>query len=201
MAETKGHIRVKPYLAAYVRWRENLAPQQPLIVPGCSPIAIALDLCLTNKTTYLAARPSSASAKQPEEKLPYLVTGSRSQNGFVFITEAMSARFNSFLHHSLHNDLADRIFRELGAGVEAESALRGRVKQTILRFMAEAGIDPLVDYDAIAKANYRLRTSRGFAHQRGRDWTYSPTAMRFIRPDREIGTLHIPEAYQLRLAL
>lgn len=190
---TTGSIKVRPYLAAYTRWRENLAPDQPLLVPGCSPIALALDLCLTNKTTYLASRAVGLPDEKYGARLRYTVAGSRDRDGFLFVTDAMALRFNSFLLHDLHNLLADRIFRAVADG--------GSEKLTLLGFMREVGIEELVEYDALKKANYRLRTHRGFSHGRGRNWTYSPTAMQFIHAQPAPKSLPVVPAQQLRLAL
>lgn len=191
---------VRPYLLAYAEWRENLEPGQPIVIPGCSPIAVALDLCLTNKSTYLASRARFIPPEKFTRRLYYTISGSRSRDGFLFVTDAMMLRFNSFILHALHNDLADRIFRVLGEGVDDGQQVRGRAKAVMLEFMTECGIDELVEYDALAKANYRLRTHRGFAHQRGRNWTYSPTAMQFISNAPKIHPAPQPSR-QLRLAL
>lgn len=163
MSEIKGWIPIRPHLLRYVQWREHLDAGAPIIVPGITPIAQALDLCLTNKTSYLTStlRKEEPSAHEYTERLYYLVRGAtRCRYNFHFVTAPQGMAFNIFLHHAMHDDL----LRLIQAGQAA-----GQYEINIIRnFLEDTGMDDLINDESVKKAQYRLRKTKHYQVQKGR---------------------------------
>jgi hypothetical protein len=165
MNQITGRIRIRPHLLRYVAWREGLLlPEQPIIIPGVSPVTQGLDLCLVNKGGYLAAqlRREESRICEYDTWLHYQVSGSRYSHNYLFVTNPVAMAYNIFLHHLLHDDLRQRILHAQAAGVYEF--------QVIKDFIDDVGMADFRggDFDAIKKAQYRMRRAAGYTMQRGK---------------------------------
>ncbi len=140
MSEMKGWIPIRPHLLRYVEWRECLVAGHPIVIPGMTIIAQALDLCLTNKTSYLTStiRREESRVHEYSGRLHYLVSGiTRCRYNFHFVTAQQGMAFNIFLHHAMHDDL----LRLIQAGQAA-----GQYEINIIKnFLDQTGMDELIN--------------------------------------------------------
>jgi len=162
MSEIKGYIPIRPHLLRYVQWRELLEADEPIIIPGYSPIAQALDLCITNKTTYLSSvkRRQESHLLEYTTRLYYLVRGSRLAHNYIFVPPHVGMAYNVFLHHAFHDDLLHRI-----QAMQPEGEYEIGVIQA---FLDEIGIADMIDYASVKRAQTRLRKAKGFVMAKGR---------------------------------
>ncbi len=177
MSEMKGWIPIRPHLLRYVEWRECLVAGHPIVIPGMTIIAQALDLCLTNKTSYLTStiRREESRVHEYSGRLHYLVHGiTRCRYNFHFVTAQQGMAFNIFLHHAMHDDL----LRLIQAGQAA-----GQYEINIIKnFLDETGMDELINYESVKKAQYRLRQAKAYSMQKGRTirgTVFSTTRVKF----------------------
>lgn len=143
---------MKPFLATFIRKKENLLNGAPLIIPGDSVIGGALDMLLLNKTSIRDDRRDS----MPDgysDALKFALQDSRVSWGDMFITNTRIIRFNSLVNGMMYELLFHDILRALEEGREE--------KEEIYRFINRYEIFE-VNFDALKKASLRWRERKGF---------------------------------------
>jgi hypothetical protein len=153
---------MKPHLLQYLRWKERLQDGEPLDLAYLrGDLTYILVGLLTTKVK---------AGKQEDEELSgdfsvdllFRINSRRVNEGKIMVSEEATRYFNQFVHRNMHELLLDRVLRGKANGIDE--------KDTIYSFITEIGLDDLVTFDALKKANYRLRNSRNipdfYSHKR-----------------------------------
>lgn len=158
---------MKPHLLQFVQWKERIK------------VGEKLDLAyLRGDTTYILVGLLTTKVKaidyDDEElgdefsaDLLFTINTRRVNEGKIIITEQAVRYFNQYVHRNMHEMLLDRIVCGKKAGVQE--------KETIYNFIRELGMDELVSFDALKKANYRLRKSREMDNLYSHKWIGAKT--------------------------
>jgi hypothetical protein len=149
--ELVSSILVQPHLLAYLRWKENLGPEDKLSLEYCQgDVAYALGGILTTKMIALQ-QVDRKLPKKYSERLEVLITPRLFGESRIHVSVGGTVFFNRFLHKNMHALLLDRIIQGKKHKVQA--------KETMLSFIDEIGAKDLISFDAIDKASDRLRKS------------------------------------------
>ena len=153
----KGYIVIQPAMLQFVRWRENLEPGAPLILPGKGPISIYLsELIGFAKLMYHPSR-AFETPDLPEytERLHFQCAGAFLDESFFHYAAIVSAYFNTFLYH-LWLDEVERYT----AVARAHTPERLDLKDAIAEILHVSGMEQYRELDTEIKGNYRLRISK-----------------------------------------
>lgn len=143
---------MKPYLKHYVLWKENIGPDEILdLSESQSEISWVLAGCLTNALKYNFDKHRKLS-KAYSEKLIFAISPKRIQYNMIYFAPPQIRYFNTFVYRQLHHHLLDRVMRGQARGIPEVDI--------IWEFMYETGIEPYANFEALKKANYRLRKSK-----------------------------------------
>ncbi|HQU52010.1 MAG TPA: hypothetical protein PK643_03310 [Saprospiraceae bacterium] len=161
MIKLHGSVPVKRYLLKYALATENLDIGEPLDLKNCGIIGFQLKLLLTNKTNVNHEDDISINTLNKfDARLTFIIHAKlKAFNGF-FISRKSIVIFNSFLHQLFHEELLRAIIK-----AEENNIL---IADVIHDFMNRYGIeeDEDISFDAVKKANYRLRNSRNMVRFR-----------------------------------
>lgn len=152
-----------PYLAAFLRWKERLQPDEALDLGNTSgDLGYILAGMLTTKVKARSDDKKRLSESKYTEDLQFIINPRRFNHGQIIITEANVRYFNNYLHKNLHEVLLDRILQGVGKGEKEVDIIYG--------FIAEIGAIDLVSFETLKKSSYRLRNSKKIdpfrSHQR-----------------------------------
>lgn len=157
-------IPVKPHLRKFVHYLENLAPDAPLNLSRSGVVGYTLNLLLTNKTNLIHSDTLAGDKLQEkfQDQLRFKVSVRMQTFNCFYLTRRSISIFNTFLHNLLHETLLYRIRMGVAAGQDE--------KEIIYDFMRELDIEEDVTFDAVKKANYRLRNAKKIPtiHQQSR---------------------------------
>lgn len=143
-------LPVKRYLKKYLYAVENLPYGSDVDVTRGGHVLTPLQLVFTEKVTLYY---NDSDTEHLDDVLPVLLNKSRAGRFQVIITGDRLRWFNSFLHKSFHDYLLQRVLlsRTLAGKSEIE---------VIYEVINELGIIDDVQFDAVKKAQYRLRKSK-----------------------------------------
>lgn len=145
-------IPMKPFLVKFIQVKENLQPDQALLVPGDSMIGLGLDMLLMNKSSIRDDRRDSVPDSY-SDSLKFAIQDSRATWGDMFITNTRIIRFNSMVNAVMYEILFHDILNALENGQQE--------KEAIYRFINRYQIFD-VNFDALKKASLRWRERKGF---------------------------------------
>jgi hypothetical protein len=152
-----GMLQVRPDMLAFVRWRENLLPDQPIQLPGHGAISNYLsDLIDFGKSMYfpganrIAPDNAMLTARLKFHAAPGLIDCS-----FFEYADLVAHYFNQYLYKHWLDSQATFI----GAATFYSPKLDS--KDILSDYMRQSGVDEYREQDADIKAYYRLRLSRG----------------------------------------
>lgn len=143
---------MKPFLATFIRKKENLLDGHALMIPGDSVIGSTLDMLLLNKTALRDDRRDSLPDVY-SDSIKFAIQDSRVTWGDMFITNTRIIRFNSIVNGIMYELLFHDILRALEEGREE--------KEEIYKFINRYEIYE-VNFDALKKASLRWREKKGF---------------------------------------
>lgn len=159
-----GTLPVKPYLAKFVYSREYMEPGKALNLQNNSVISYTLKMLFTNKTNldesdYLSYEKMN---KEYTGEMRFKITSRMQAFSCFYISRKSITVFNQFLNRLFHEFLLSRIVEGVANGKDE--------KEIIFEFMRELDIEDDITFDAIKKANYRLRKSKKMPtiHQQSR---------------------------------
>ncbi len=151
-----GMLPVRHDMLAFICWRENLSPDQPISLPGHGAIANYLtDLIAFGKSMYFPGAnriaPDNAllSARLKFHAAPGLIDSS-----FFEYADLVAYYFNEFLYKHWLDSQATFIGGAILYSPKLDS------KDVLADFMRQSGVDEFREQDADIKAYYRLRLSR-----------------------------------------
>lgn len=157
----QGVIPVRAYLKQYVIYRENLAVGQPLDLSRKGTIPMVLGSLLGGKMNLDRQRDGyEPNPSYYDASLPFVTDFWRGQQGRIILTTEAVRMFDSFLYSDFHDYLLTRIL--------ASRAEKGKEKDVIEAIMEELDIVEHITFDALKKAQLRLRNTRkipGFRNQ------------------------------------
>jgi len=151
-----GMLPIRPDMLSFVRWRENLAPDQPIQLPGHGAIANYLsDLIDFGKSLYFP----NANRIAPENplltaRLKFHAAPGLLDETFFEYADLVAYYFNEYLYKHWLDSQATFI------GSAMFYAPRLDAKDVLSDYMRQTGVDEFREQDADIKAYYRLRLSR-----------------------------------------
>jgi hypothetical protein len=160
----KGYLPMRPDLLHFVQFRENLAPDEPLLIPGKGFFSNYLaELIEFGKCMYFPGAVRMA----PENpaltgKLRFIASPGLLDETFFEYADQVAARFNKVVYHAL---LEDEV-RYVQVATTYDTALDAR--EALEHFRISTKMDHYRESDADIKANYRLRLSRGLVRHKPR---------------------------------
>lgn len=144
-------IPMKPHLSQFLKFRLHFDQQGILHLSQKCAISSYLILLFTTKTKCTfdgVGLPVVSYSDQIKIKL----TSKNLKYGEIFLDNDRIRRWNEFVHSKLHEYLETRI---------SIYELHGKqIKDAIWDFIHESDMEDLISFDALKKANYRLRQSR-----------------------------------------
>lgn len=157
-----GFLPVQPHLLAYLMWKENLQKGDQFIIPGQSPHAVVLSGYITVATRLIrdsrTVPPSGLKMHRYTARLPFIIPGLESTD-FYIIADVIACQFDAYLYHAMQSDLLERVMFAKRFGIEE--------KDSIEAWLAESGLNYYLDFEAVKKAQYRLRAARQMPTVRG----------------------------------
>lgn len=154
----KGHIFLKPHLLQFVIWLEKVDPEKPMRLSSYSLVGLSF-INFVFEDKFSPTRETGSDVMGFTERLDFEMPRLRWADGFTRATVCNFGRFNQFLHHLLHEMLLARVMVATSVGRSEKAAIHD--------FLAEVGIEELVDVETVEKASYRLRVRRGLIFKRG----------------------------------
>ena len=152
----KGMIPVRPDMLNFIRWRENIAPDQPLQLPGHGAIGNYLaGLIEFAKSMYFPGAnriaPDNAllTARLQFHAAPGLIDST-----FFEYADLVAFFFNDYMYKHWLDSQATFIGSAIFYAPKMDS------KDVLADFMRQTGVDEFREHDADIKAYYRLRLSR-----------------------------------------
>lgn len=162
-----GMLPIRPDMLAFIHWRENLQPGEPLLLPGSGAISNHLASIIEfGKSMYfpganrIAPDNAELTAKLKFSAAPGLIDCS-----FFEYADLVAYYFNQFIVKHYLDSLA--------TFVQAATFYNERLdsKDVLADFQRQTGVDMHREHDADIKAYYRLRLSRRMVtprHKRGK---------------------------------
>ena len=145
-------LPMKPFLKQYVLWKENLGPNDLLnLSKSSSEISWILAGCLTQQLQYNFDKERKLPAMYSAD-LRFKINTKRVQHNIIYFSPAQIRYFNTYVYRRMHDQLLERILRGKYRGISEVDI--------IWEFMYESGIEPFTTFEALKKANYRLRKGR-----------------------------------------
>lgn len=159
---TCGMLPIQPHLLAYLTWKENLSKGELFTIPSQSPIAVALSgyilLSLRLIRDARQVAPTCLKMERYTARLPFQIQGVYNPDFFI-IADLIAKEFDAYLYHTLQAELFDRILFAKRFGMEEKDTIEG--------FLDESGLNYYLDFEAVKKAQYRLRQTRRTPTVRG----------------------------------
>ena len=159
-----GYLPIRPDLLKFIQWRENLAPDQALEVPGKGQISHYLATLIDfGKSLYFPGA-NRESREHPEHsaKLKFIAKPGLIDYTFFEYADKVAECFNVFLYHAWLEEQS----RYVSIAVNYSAKLDA--KDALEELRLASGMDDFRDSDADIKAYYRLRLHRGQVKPRPR---------------------------------
>lgn len=141
-----GYIPMKPHLLKYIRYREGLAENKPMLIPDDNVISMYLDSLLTNKNAVREDKRHTMTSYKA--KLPIRFSNRAIKWNDIFFSATRVQNFNNYVHKLLVDDLVNRII--------VSKKLGQQEKETINKFIFEADLYEIT-FSALQKASQRHR--------------------------------------------
>lgn len=150
-----GFLPIQPGLLHFVRWKERLAPDQPLLLPGKGVIASNLYLLFAFGLDLMPESYEASDTLRVEHftaRLPFQIQGCLATTDVFHFAERVALYFNEALYDQLHEEIYIRVLCGLETKVNGQT--------TIQNFAASTGLDEYFDIEAIYRSQGRLRQYR-----------------------------------------
>lgn len=151
-----GHIAVRPSTLAYIKWREYLDANTPLLLPGRTPFASFLttqfSLCAMFHSEGFFPPPPAPALSGFTARLPFELSGSLATHNIFQLIDFAAARLDTFCYDLMYDDLIREII--LGKHQKAQE------KTIVEDFLRDRGLEDDIQWDAAIKAVYRIRKGR-----------------------------------------
>lgn len=150
-----GYLPIQPGLLHFVRWKERLAPDQPLLLPGKGVIASNLYILFAFGLEFMPDNYEPNPAARVEHftaRLPFQIQGCLANTDVFHFAERVALYFNDSLYDQLQEEIFIRVLCGLEAKVDGQT--------TIQQFAARTGLDEYFDIEAIYRSQGRLRQYR-----------------------------------------
>lgn len=158
-----GYLPIRPDMLQFLRWRENLPPAEPLLLPGHGGIAAYLTgLIEMGKALYFPdshrAAPDLADCIS---KLRFRAAPGLVDESFFLYAEWVAYVFNRFLYNLYVDEGCFYV-----AVAQSYAPARLEFKDALYHFHSESGVNDYREFDADIKSTYRLRDHRGQVKRR-----------------------------------
>lgn len=150
-----GQLPIQPGLLHFVRWKERLAPDQPLQLPGRGVIASNLYILFAFGLDLMPDTYESKETARIEtftERLPFQISGCLATHDVFHFADRVALYMNDVLYDQFQEEIFVRVLAGKEAGVEAQT--------TIQSFAVRTGLDAYFDIEAIYRSQGRLRAYR-----------------------------------------
>lgn len=145
---------MKPHLKRYVEWRENI-PQNGFIdiTNSSSEISWVLGGVLTDYLKYKHDAQRKLSDEYSEQ-LRFKIDAYRFQANQIYFSPPQIRYFNTYVYRRMNFHLLEEVMRNQVHNIPA--------RDTIWTFVNDSQMEGLISFDALLKANYRLRKTQDF---------------------------------------
>lgn len=159
-----GKLPISPKHRKFVEWYERLEPNQPILLPGKSPISVFLSSLLTFSID-ISQHPVSEGCTFPDycevvekygDYMPFVITGHLATEDVFIYLDRVARLFNDYLPALMMQEICARTTVAHAVGMSEKAVIED--------FMREAGLSEVADFDAIKKRNQRYRTARGVSN-------------------------------------
>ena len=146
-----AQIPIKAHLKKFALWMERYPQNDTIDLTSTGIVAYHLTHLLSGKST-LTLRKGSRLNENYNAHLSFKVNYRRLQAGKLYVDEQNVIAYNNFLHKLMHEVILVRI--------ELNQTKKVNAKASIHEFMEELELYDVISFDALNKANYRLRTEK-----------------------------------------
>ncbi len=151
-----GMLPIRPDMLAFIRWRENLEPDQPLSLPGSGAISTQLAAIIEfGKSMYFPG--ANRLAPENEDltaRLKFVADPGLIDCSFFEYADLVAHYFNRYLYKYWLDSMATFVQSATFYNPKLDS------KDVLADFQRQTGVDTFREHDADIKAFYRLRLSR-----------------------------------------
>lgn len=156
-----GQLPIQPGLLHFVRWKERLAPDAPLVLPGRGIIASNLYILFA---FGLDLMPESYEMGEPllfdkmTARLPFTIAGCLAHHDVFQFAERVALYMNDVLYDQLQEEIYIRVLHGKELGIDGHT--------TIQEFARRTGLDEYFDIETIYRSQGRLRSYRHLSIKR-----------------------------------